>query len=229
MEEAAISQARNSLIYLIKGLKEWNKNCKTIPKDLITGYSILIRLALENGVAPPGNIYDLLVFLQKPLNEWGINSYLDIFDPDCSLLTKYSGLTEEAEDFLEDHRSVEESEQKVMRQILIYCREKMSAGTEEIQKKYDGFYRTIRGFISMPKNAILPSEEVYDFASSFEDQELFNLIMMLYEEVPHPYDQFAICPYCGWTMKRVHGNYRCTHRTCYNKPELSKIARSNIS
>lgn len=223
MEDIDSTRARNSLIYIISGLKEWTKNWKNIPNNLHKGHLLLIQLALQEGVLPPGNLYDLFIWLQKPFRDWGINAYLELFDPDCSLLSKYQGLTEEAEDFLEEQVSVEESEQRVMRQILIYCREKMSASTKEIKENYDEFYRTIRGFVSKPQNAVLPSGEVYDFASSFEEPELFNLVLVLYEEVPRPYDQFAACPNCGWTMKRDHGNYRCTHRTCHNKAELSNL------
>lgn len=214
---------RDSLLYLIKGLKEWSKDWKTISEELHKGHLLFIQLALKEGNLPPGNLHDLLMHLQKPCRDWGISAYQDLFEVDRPLFSEYRGLTEEAEDFLEEYISVEESEQRVMRQILIYCREKLSHGTEQEKSQYDHWYRTIREFISMPKHALLTAGEVYDFAFSLGEPQLSNLFLALYEEVPRPYDQYAYCPYCGWTLAMVHGSHKCTSRTCHLKGEFGDL------
>ncbi|ACL18710.1 conserved hypothetical protein [Desulfitobacterium hafniense DCB-2] len=207
--------AQKSLLNIIQGLRGWSRDWKRIPKEMYLGHLQFSQVALNEGIIPPGNLYDLLAMLQKPCQEWGIPAFEASFDLDASILKKYGGLSYEAEEFLEEHVSVEESEARVMLEILSHCREKVKEANN-----YQELYSKIREFISSPEHAVLPSGEVYDFAHSLQDKKLSDLFFSLYEPSPLPYEEYYYCPYCGWTLTTQRGKNRCTNRSCHLNGEF---------
>jgi len=60
-----------SLIYLIRGSKEWTKDWKTIQNILHKRQLMLIKLALREEVLTSGNFYDLLHLVSKTYQRLG--------------------------------------------------------------------------------------------------------------------------------------------------------------
>ncbi|KXG08662.1 hypothetical protein AT864_03079 [Anoxybacillus sp. P3H1B] len=190
-------QPAEQMIYnLAVGIQKWQQKKDVIPNELRKGHLQLIRLCSESGQPFPKNIIpELVTFLKRPLHEWRIDSICSRFDSDLYLIEDVGGLSDYFQEWLEMVGSIENEQQKTMKEILKYCRD--HSLNEE--------YTKIRTFLT--KNPIIDYMKLQSFKMDFA-RELANLVEACYEKMNIDND-IEICPYCGWTLERKKGELTC--------------------
>ena len=214
IEERQILQM---LLAIIKGLKKVRDGDLLMPA-LDEGHKLLIKIAMEAGINPPANLVEFCQWIQKPCSEWGVKEVTEFF-PD-RLYDCYGGVSFAAEDLLEIHVSVEEGDQKFMAEIVSYCHEQYQE-----DKKYQEYYANIRSFVTSPQNAVIAKKDLVSFQVLIQDDNLRNLFLNLYEELPLHKDNYRLCSHCGWTMTFAKGFWRCHSRTCNKEADKTNLAQ----
>lgn len=212
------SELKDILYYLIRGLQKWSEDFSKIPSELHKGHLMLTRRGLANDVFIPNNLYDLLHFIKQPCKKWGLKGLEKIYSPEVGLYEEYVGLTREAEEFLEEFATPQESQQRVMLEILTYCRDKFQKDAQ-----YARIYSNIRSFVSQPENAVIPLKKLSKFALSIKDSQLSQLCFQLYEKIESPLDRFRKCPYCHWTLEYAPGQWKCNDHICRHLGDFSEL------
>lgn len=192
------------LYYLIKGIKEWEQDFYQIPKKIQKGQQLLVFSCALNKQYPPTDLSSLIRMLMMPVEEWGVEGLTQEFPPDARIINRQFGLTEEADDFLSYYQHPEEADNSTVEQILQYCR------MHQLQDEYV----QIRSFLSNPKHSVIGAGILARFKRHLSNIELGNLLMACYEEVSY-LSNYRKCPYCGWTLQKRDGAWRCNKdQTC---------------
>ncbi|MFC0215223.1 hypothetical protein ACFFK0_22790 [Paenibacillus chartarius] len=216
-----MNKIQDMLYFLIVGLQKWQKNYSQIPEELHKGMLMFVHESAHSGSEIPVDLHRLLQTLHRPSNEWGIQRLAEFYPAEAALLEEFIGITPDAEDFLNTYISPLEAEQKHMFAILQYCRDESRNLQEE--------YIQIRTFLSRPQNAVLSSFQLAQFAESFRDRELGNLVRQCYEEVTTQIVNYRKCPNCGWTLEYIYDQWRCNKENiCHLLANFEKVDYFNF-
>lgn len=196
-----MAKTHDTLLSLITGINKWQGNYGKIPDELYKGMLLFIEQTAASTDQPPVDLYHLLKILHRPSKEWGIPDLQDYYPEDAPLLEEFIGLTPDADEFLNRYVSPQDAEQQTMYEILMYCREEY----RQLQQEYG----RIRTFLSNPQNAVVTSFQLSQFADTFLDIQLTNLIKQCYEEITPMMANFRKCPHCGWTLEYKNDRWRC--------------------
>lgn len=204
------------LFNVISGLKEMQEEgFNNLSKKLHTGFHQFIYLNGQSGIEPPRTIPDFISLLHNNAGEWGINDIEEHFPLNRPLLDNDTGISFEADEFLEVMKNPEEYEQNIMKSILIYCRE------NNLQEEYT----KIRKFLSNPKHAVITRKQLFIFLVQITHDELSKYVESCYERVIN-ISNYRICPYCKWTLKERAGNWHCNDGgTCHLQAEFMNFNR----
>ena len=208
-------QIMQMLLTLIKGLMKV-RDGELLSPALDEGHNMLIKIARSAGVTPPADLVALCAWLTTPCCEWGIEGVTALFKD--RLYDWYGGISLEAEEFLDIYVSPGESDQKVMAEIVAYCREKYP-----VNKQYQQYYSDIRSFVTNPENAIIEKYKLVSFQAAIRDVTLGALFLRLYEEFPKSKNNYRRCSHCGWTMTYAKGRWQCHSRTCNKEANTTNL------
>src|SRR5690625_760300 len=162
------------LFNIITGLKEMEEDqFEQISDKLQKGFYQFVHLQGQSGEVPQTTLPALITILHKEASEWGIEGVEEYFPLDKPLLDSDTGLSFEAEEFLEVIDHPEEYEQGVMKKILIYCRE------NNLQEEYT----RIRTFLSDPNHAVITRKQLFIFLAQVSHDELRKHLEYCYERV----------------------------------------------
>lgn len=186
------------LYFLTRGFKRWEEEKDKIPYDVKIGHGLLVEACAKSGTLPPTDLPSLVRLLMKPSEQWGITGIETVYPLDAPLLDKFTGVSYEADDFVEIYVSPEENDQSIMKEILLYCRE----------KELDSNYRKIRMFLSDPVNAVISGRSLWKLKDEILDETLQSLVNQCYEKV-ESLKNYKKCPHCSWTLVEKDGNWRC--------------------
>lgn len=203
-------QIDKMFLLLTIGAKKWQADMTRVPAELHEGHLRLIRFAVQQRAPYPADLHELLQWLHRPITEWPLPRVAERFPADEPVLVDYAGLSVFFEEWLEDNVSVEESEQKVMREILSYCRE----ATPPLEQAY----RAIRTFLI--QHPVVEFIKLGSFLLSF-DKDLQEKVRDCYEEINLPYPRIYLCPYCGWTLTNRDGEWECTRWVCKRNSDFT--------
>lgn len=204
-----MAKTHDTLLSLITGINKWQGNYGKIPDELYKGMLLFIEQTAASKAQPPVDLYHLLQTLHHPSKEWGIPDLQDYYPEEAPLLEEFIGLTPDADEFLNRHVSPEDAEQQTMYEILMYCREE----GRQLQQEY----ARIRTFLSNPHHAVITSFQLSEFAETFPDIQLTNLIKQCYEEITPRIANYRKCPHCGWTLEYKND------RWCCNKEDICHL------
>lgn len=189
--------AQTSIFNLAVGIQKWQKKKEVIPQELKNGHSQLIRLCIDSRQPFPNNVIPQLVaFLKKPFKEWGIEAILNFFEEELRLMDDVGELTDYFQEWIEVVGSIENEEQKKMKQILDYCR------GQSLEKEYT----EIRRFIS--EHPIIQFIDLKKVSMNY-GEKLGELITKCYKQI-ELINEVKVCPYCGWTLQVKRGQWTCT-------------------
>lgn len=208
------------LYNLIAGLKKWEAfDFKGVSKQFSLGFHQFVFHSVQSESNPPLDIPSLIKLLQLPASKWGIKGIEGNFPLEAGLIERHIGLTIEAEEYLEELDNPAEYEQSKMRDILVYCRE----------HRLDQEYRKIRSYLSNPKHAVIPYEQLYMFLMEMDDSELMEKIKECYEKI-NDLDRYRVCPNCGWTLVWKTGKWQCNSGSpCHMLVDLSEAGKFSKS
>ncbi|GAB7386961.1 hypothetical protein BSNK01_07970 [Bacillaceae bacterium] len=206
------------ILQLAVGAKKWQENISSLPAELHEGHLRLVKIAIEQQVPYPENLRDLLQWLQTPMGEWKISGLTEYFPAEEPMLIPFAGLSDFYEEWLEERVSQEESEQRVMREILQFCR-KVSPPLEQA-------YRDIRMFLI--QNPIVDFLTLRTFLLPY-DEFLQNKVRECYEEIVLPYPEIYLCPYCRWTLTNRGGDWECTRWVCKHNGDFTHFAKLDMT
>lgn len=209
-------ELREMLFCLIEGIKLWERDYTKVPDKLYKGHLLFMKHIAMVDSNIPNNLFALIKTLKKPSFEWGIPQLVDIFSPESALIEPFNGITTEAEEFIESYQSLDETDQSVMRKILVFCRE----------LDLDNEYRFIRTFLSNKTNAVIDAFSLgKSLAENLESQELRQLVFECYEVLPEPVSNYRKCPHCGWTLQYRNGNWFCNkENVCHTIESFEQIS-----
>ncbi|KJD42904.1 hypothetical protein [Paenibacillus terrae] len=196
-----MAKEQDMLLSLITGFYKWQGNYGKIPDELYKGMLLFIGQTAPSKAQPPVDLFHLLQILHRPSKEWGVPDLKECYPEDAPLLEEYVGLSPQADEFLNLHISPQDAEQQNMYEILMYCKEE----GRQLQQEY----ALIRTFLSNPQNSIITSFQLSEFAETFTDLQLTNLIKQCYEEITPIIANFRKCPNCGWTLEYRKDRWRC--------------------
>ncbi|MFD2171023.1 hypothetical protein [Tumebacillus lipolyticus] len=193
-----MSDAKETLYYLIAGLEEWETIKNQIPATLQKGHLLLSRALMEAEISPPPDYVALLDLLQKPVTQWGLPEF-ERHLMDQPLVVPYIGLSAAAREFKLIYDSPEEAHAKEVLSILQYCRSNVPQLDEQ--------YRQIRMFlITKP---VVTYNELNLFVTTLGDISLYNSVRNCYEEITQVASRYRKCPRCGWTLEQRNHQWLC--------------------
>ncbi|MCM3081751.1 hypothetical protein [Brevibacillus invocatus] len=216
-----MSKIQDMLFYLITGLQKWREDYSQIPEDLHKGMLMFIHEAAHSGSDFPADLHHLLQILHKPSKEWGIQGLAEFYPAEAALIEEFIGITPDAEDFLNIYISPKEAQQKNMLAILKFCRDDGLNLQDE--------YARVRKFLSQSQNAVLSSFQLAQFAESFRDRELSNLVRHCYIEITPLISNYRKCPHCGWTLEYKQDQWHCNKENiCREMSNFEKFEHFNF-
>jgi REase associating with pPIWI_RE len=175
----------------------------------------------------PVNLFHWLKLLKKPLKDWwpaaanlldeeGISSDFIILDDEI-------GLSEEAEELLREYKSYQEASAKVVRDVLIHCREVSLEKGLDMQWVYTKF----RLFLIKNPITNIEAMELYCLENDF-DHFLSSSLENCYEDIP-PSSAFK-CQSCGWTLHEKTKNvFVCIKQQCLRSYDVSSLNHYEIT
>ncbi|WP_028776104.1 hypothetical protein [Shimazuella kribbensis] len=200
----------HELIYIqVRALIQFNaylNSDKLVMPDIVTvARKRLTKYLIQKGKYPALGINEWLRYLIEPSEQW--LSENDIFDP-VSPLWEEGGLSREAEWFLEAYGLPEDFQERPVLKVLSYCRE------EDEQHGYVLF----RSLLTNPDLAVINQKTLTETAGKIVDSFIRKQYLSCYE----PFDEWYMykkCPYCGWSLKKYNGQWRCGRSNVCNEME----------
>ncbi|MEH7085699.1 hypothetical protein V7139_23590 [Neobacillus drentensis] len=173
----------------------------------------------------PVSLYHFLQQLKEPINEWGIFDLEELEESgvptNLVILDDEIGISEEAEELLREAISSKELSTKIIRDVLVYCREKVDEG-KEMQTVYTAF----RLFLILHPISDEETIELYCLEHGF-DAYIASALESCYEDIPS--DCRFTCQACGWTLKeKTKGVYICLKKECRRKYNASSLGRYQL-
>ncbi|MED1863961.1 hypothetical protein P4V41_10915 [Fictibacillus nanhaiensis] len=175
----------------------------------------------------PVNLFHWLQLLKKPLRDWwpASASFLDEegISPNFIILDDEIGLSEEAEELLREYKSYKEASAKVVRDVLIHCREESINRGIDMQHVYTKF----RLFLIENPLTNLDELELYCFENDF-DSFLSRSLENCYEDIPE--SSMFKCQFCGWTLEEKTKNaFVCIKQQCRSSYDVNTLKQYKIT
>src|SRR5690606_11013990 len=154
--------------------KQWEKDFTKVPDKLYKGHMLFMKHKSMFARNVPNNLFHLIKIIKKPSFDCSLPQLDLLFSPEAALVDPATGSTIEADDVIESYRSLDETDQSVMRKILTICTE----------QELDEEYRFIRTFLSKSENAVIDSFSLnLNLNVDPENGLLKELVFECYEEL----------------------------------------------
>lgn len=199
-----------TLHYLATGLVEWEKlspqKRSRPPQSLRLGMSRMYLTSLLKGDEPaPANLPEFFERAEKPVIEWSPASEIKNLSDDATLIE--DGLVSDFtfQWFVEGRDTERQVEEKVLQDVLQYCRE------HQLENEYRTFRKLVITHPVMPYSDYrrLLSSSILRPLREFLQKTYVDLVNLVEDETYH------FCPRCHYVQRRrSDGTYTCRNYWC---------------
>lgn len=200
----------DTLHYLATGLVEWEKlepqKRSRPPQSLRLGMSRMYLTSLLKGdQQAPANLPELFEWAEKPVIEWSPASEIKNLSGDATLIE--DGLVSDFtfQWFVEGRDTERQVEEKVLQDVLQYCRE----------HQLENEYRTFRKLVIT--HPIMPYSDYRRLLSSSQLRPLREFLQKTYVDLVDLVEDetYHFCPRCQYVQRRrSDGTYTCRNSWC---------------